>query len=180
MAFKMKGYSPFTQSTGSAESLSEMISNTKTGLADAAIKTGLAEAVISGAVTSGAKTGSNIKGALTSGALEGASEAMISGGKLTRTGGLKVVSKKQYVPKPVESPMKQSDDKMMKKEVQIKKKPNLKTMTTDALVDSLYNISQRPYQGDDSDDAKNFAAYKAEVLRRNPDHDWGMNVDEMD
>tara|TARA_R100000152_G_scaffold19767_1_gene12340 strand:+ start:1394 stop:1957 length:564 start_codon:yes stop_codon:yes gene_type:complete len=82
-----------------------------------------------------------------------------------------------------EAPFKQDNkgaDKMMKKEVQIKKKPNLKNMTTDALVDSLYNISQRPYQGDDSEDAKNFAAYKAEVLRREPDFDWGMNVDEMD
>ena len=90
---------------------------------------------------------------------------------------------KGYNPFNSGTPYKQDNkgaDKMMKKEVQIKKKPNLKNMTTEALVDSLYNISQRPYQGDDSEDAKNFAAYKAEVLRREPDFDWGMNVDEMD
>mgnify|MGYP003138536697 CR=1 FL=1 len=221
MAFKMKGYSPFTQSNHE-----KLHSSLTSGVME-----GLSEAITSGAVNSGARAGSNIKGALWSGAAEGLSEAMISGAavsgaKLTPSGGvgnmnksmekkmLKKKSDKQYTPQTVKPPkpyvpqtvkspnwmgwaagnmasqagnssaMKQSEKegglKTMKKEVQIKKKPNLKNMTTDALVDSLYNISQRPYQGDDSDDAKNFAAYKAEVLRRNPDHDWGMNVDEMD
>ena len=193
MAFKMKGYSPFTQPTGSAESLSEMISNaTKTGSAE-----GLSEAVTSGA----------IKGGM--GMMKTLTKKFLPKQYVPQT----VKPPKQLIPQTVKdkfknklskslkkgwmewgadtmasqagnfSAMKQSEkegEKMMKKEVQIKKKPNLKNMTTDALVDSLYSISQKPDGGDDSDDAKNFAAYKAEVLRREPDFDWGMNVDEMD
>ena len=77
------------------------------------------------------------------------------------------------------SAMKQNDNKEARLEkkvaVKIKKKPNLKNMTTDQIVSEMQNMPQN-----NQSDFDRFNAYKNEVLKRNPDYDWGMNVDEVD
>ena len=62
-----------------------------------------------------------------------------------------------------------------KETVPISKKPDLKNWSMERLMDSLHNMPQR-----NQADFKKFAAIKNEVLRRNPNVDWGENVDELD
>lgn len=74
------------------------------------------------------------------------------------------------------SPFTQTEKKgNLKKTVKIETKPDLKNWTMERLMDSLHNMPQK-----NEGDFKKFNAIKSEVLRREPNKDWGMNVDEMD